>query len=96
MYLLLSRLGGIKPSRRSLLIGSVLGAVIAGVFKVLMASIISWSVDKPEYGSFAVPIAILVVLWFQSLGLYLSASVTAGVAATRAVQANDGDGEGDG
>ena len=70
VYLLLSRLGGIKPSRRSLLIGSVLGAVIAGVFKVLMASIISWSVDKPEYGSFAVPIAILVVLWFQSLGLY--------------------------
>ncbi len=89
MFLLLGRLGGIKPSRRSVLVGALVGAVIVGVFKAVMARIISWSVDKPEYGSFAVPISILVVLWFQSLGLYVAAAITAGVATTRAVYGAD-------
>lgn len=82
MALLLGRLGGIAPARRPLLVGSVLGAVVIGLLKALMATIISWSVDKPEYGSFALPIAILVVLWLQSMALYAAASLTAGTAET--------------
>ena len=93
MALLLGRLGGISPSRRSILIGAAVGAVIIGLLKLLMASIISWSVDKPEYGSFALPIAILVVLWLQSMALYAAASLTAGIAETRNVYgAEDDDG----
>ncbi len=90
--LLLGRLGGIAPSRRSLLVGAVVGAVAIGLLKALMATIISWSVDKPEYGSFALPIAILVVLWLQSMALYAAASLTAGTAETAAVHTTeDGD-----
>jgi membrane protein len=82
LALLLGRLGGIRASRRSILTGAVVGGVVIGVLKALMATIISWSVDKPEYGSFALPISILVVLWLQSMALYASASITAATAET--------------
>jgi membrane protein len=82
MVLLLGRLGGIRPARRPLLVGAVVGAVVIGLFKALMAVIVSWSVDKPQYGSFTIPIAVLVVLWLQALGLYASACLTAGAADT--------------
>lgn len=85
--LLLGRLGGIAPSRRSVLVGAVVGAVAIGLLKALMATIISWSVDKPEYGSFALPIAILVVLWLQSMALYAAASLAAGTAETAELHA---------
>ncbi|HKY13683.1 MAG TPA: hypothetical protein VJM33_02070, partial [Microthrixaceae bacterium] len=68
------------PSRNAILSGAIVGAVIVTIFKVLMASIIAWSVDKPQYGSFAIPISVLVILWFQSMGLYAAASLTAGTA----------------
>jgi membrane protein len=80
MFLLLSRLGGIRPPTRALLWGSVLGAIVIGALKALMGTIVAWSVDKPQYGSFAVPISILVVLWFQSLTLYAAAATTAATA----------------
>jgi membrane protein len=82
MVLLLGRLGGIRPPRRPLLVGAVVGAVVIGVLKALMAVIISWSVDKPQYGSFTIPISVLVVLWLQAMGLYAAACLTAGTADT--------------
>lgn len=82
MALLLGRLGGIRPPGRPLLVGAVAGAVAIGVLKALMAVIISWSVDKPQYGSFTIPIAVLVVLWLQSMVLYGAACLTAGTAET--------------
>jgi len=80
MFLLLSRLGGVRPPTRALLIGCVLGAVAIGLLKALMGTIIAWAVDKPQYGSFAVPISILIVLWMQSLAMYVAAATTAGAA----------------
>ena len=79
-FLLLTRLGGIRPPLRAALIGAALGAVAISLLKALMATIVAWSVDKPQYGSFAVPISILVVLWFQSLALYVAAATTAATA----------------
>lgn len=78
--LLLSRLGGIRPPRRPVLTGAVLGGVTATALKAAMAALVAWSLRKPQYGSFAVPIAALVVLWFQALGLYAAAAVTAATA----------------
>ncbi|MCB0970143.1 MAG: YihY/virulence factor BrkB family protein [Acidimicrobiales bacterium] len=80
MALLLGRLGGIRPPRRALLVGSLLGAIVITALKALMATIVAWSADKPQYGSFALPIAVLVVLWLQSTALYAAACLTAGVA----------------
>ena len=50
------------------------------MLKSLLAVIISWSIAKPEYGAFAAPIAVLLILYLLTLMLYASASVTAGVA----------------
>ena len=80
MALLLGRLGGIRPPTRALVIGSVIGAVVITLLKQLMATIVTWSADKPQYGSFALPIAVMVVLWMQSTVLYAAACITAGAA----------------
>ncbi len=76
--LLLSRMGGIRPPRRALVLGSVVGALLIGALKVLMSTIVAWSLDKPQYGAFALPIAILVVLWLQAMALYAAAALAAG------------------
>lgn len=78
--LFLGRLGGIRPAGRAVVVGAVLGAVLIGLLKALMATIISWSVDKPEYGAFALPISVLVILWLQSMALYAAAALTAAAA----------------
>lgn len=77
---LLSRLGGIRPPTRPLRAGAVVGGLTATVLKMLMGVLIAWSLRKPQFGSFAVPIAALVVLWFQALGLYAAAALTAAAA----------------
>ncbi len=82
--LLLSRLGGIAPGRRALLPGALLGAVIITALKALMAVIVSWSVGRPQYGSFAVPVTVLVVLWLQAMALYAAAALTASTACSLA------------
>lgn len=87
--LVLSRLGGIRPARRPLLTGAVVGGLTATVLKAAMAAIVAWSVRKPQYGSFAVPIAALVVLWFQALGLYAAAALTAATAEVAPVRRRD-------
>jgi membrane protein len=77
MWLLLTKLGGVRPSRRATVVGATVGAVAIGLLKVVLSSVISWSLDKPQYGAFALPVAILVVLWLQAMALYGAASLTA-------------------
>ena len=80
MYVLLGVLGGIRPDRHARLIGAATGAVVVGVLKYFMGFIIAWSISKPQYGSFAMPITVLFVLYLLTLSLYASASLTAGIA----------------
>jgi membrane protein len=80
IYLLLGVLGGIRPERRARVIGALVGAAVVGVMKYFMGFIIAWSISKPQYGTFAVPITVLFVLYLLTLSLYASASLTAGIA----------------
>ena len=80
IYLLLSYLGGIRPSRRARAIGAGVGAVITEVLKTAMAFPVGYTIDQPEYGALAAPIGILFVLYLLSMALYGSAALTAGVA----------------
>lgn len=80
VWLMLGHLGGIKPARRPRLIGTAVGAVGIEVLKYLLSAIIGWSVNKPQYGAFAAPIAMLLVLYLETLVLYLAACITAGIA----------------
>jgi membrane protein len=80
VWLMLGHLGGIKPARRPRLIGAALGAVGIEILKYLLSFIISWSVGKPQYGAFAAPIAMLLVLYLETLVVYVSACLTAGIA----------------
>ncbi len=57
-----------------------MGAVGIEILKYLLSFIIAWSVSKPQYGAFAAPIAMLLVLYLESLMLYTAASITAGMA----------------
>ena len=78
--LMLSRLGGIVPARRAVLPGALLCAVVITLVKMLTGVIVGWSVDRPQYGSFAIPVTVLVVLWIQAMALYAAACLTAGIA----------------
>lgn len=90
VYLILGHLGGIRPSRRALLTGATVGAVGIEILKSVMASIVAWSVAKPQYGAFAVPITVLFVLYLLTVVTYVAASLTAGVAeAAGAGEANE-------
>ncbi|MGV1006446.1 MAG: YihY/virulence factor BrkB family protein [Candidatus Nanopelagicales bacterium] len=80
IYLMLSRLGGLKPSRRPRIVGATLGAVGIELLKALMSRIVSWSVSKPQYGAFATPITILLILYLQTMVLYGCACVVAALA----------------
>ena len=84
MHLMLGRLGGIRPARAPLLVGAAVGAVAIEVLKQVMALLVSFVIDKPQYGALAAPIGILFVLYLQSSALYLVASLTAALAEVRA------------
>lgn len=79
IWLLLGLLGGIKPKPRPRIIASVIGAVAALAIKNLMSAIISWSLDKPEYGALAIPLALLFVFSLLSTVLYSAAAIVAGI-----------------
>ena len=79
-YILLANLGGIRPAKRAVVIGSLVGAVVFELLKLLMATLITFTIDKPQYGAMTAPIGILFVLYLQSLTLYALASLTAGIA----------------
>ena len=82
LYLMLGHLGGIRPPRRARLIGSAAGAVAIEVLKQLTATIVSWSISKPQYGAFAVPITMLLILYLLTVSTYLAAALTAALAET--------------
>lgn len=83
MYLLLGRLGGIRPARIPLVVGAAVGAVVIEVLKQVMALLVGLVVAKPQYGALSAPIGILFVLYLQSFALYLVASLTAALAEVR-------------
>jgi membrane protein len=80
VHLVLSHLGGIRPSRHALRAGAAFGAVVIEVLKAVVTVLIALTVSKPQYGAVAVPIGVLFVLYLQSLTLYSSAALAAGVA----------------
>jgi membrane protein len=80
VYLILGRLGGIRPSRRARLVGAAAGAVAIEVLKTAMTLLVALTIDKPQYGAFAAPIGVLFVLYLQSMALYGCAALTAGIA----------------
>jgi membrane protein len=83
VHLMLGRLGGIRPARTPLLVGAAVGAVVIEVLKQVMALLVSFVIDKPQYGALAAPIGIMFVLFLQSSALYLVASLTAALAERR-------------
>ena len=84
VHLMLGRLGGIRPARSPLLVGAAVGAVTIELLKQVMALLVGFVVDKPQYGALAAPIGIMFVLYLQSAALYLVASLTAALAEVRA------------
>ncbi len=80
VYLILANLGGIRPARVPLVIGALVGMVLIELLKLLMSTIIAFTVAKPQYGALAAPIGILFVLFLQAMTLYAAASLTAGIA----------------
>jgi membrane protein len=80
LHFMLSRLGGVRPPQRALRIGAGSGAVLFEMLKYLMAYVIAWSLNKPEYGAFAIPITFLLVLYGAALALYAIGALTAAIA----------------
>jgi membrane protein len=80
VWLILGHMGGIKPDPIARRTGTVVGAIGIEILKYLLSFIIAWSVSKPQYGAFAAPIAMLLVLYLESLVLYVAASITAAMA----------------
>jgi uncharacterized BrkB/YihY/UPF0761 family membrane protein len=79
LWILLGTLGGIRPHNRPRLIASMVGAVAIGVIKQLLDLIITWSLDKPQYGAFAAPLAALFVFSLLANVLYYTAALAAGI-----------------
>jgi membrane protein len=80
VYLVLGRLGGIRPPRDPRLIGAIVGALVIEVLKQAMALLVNLVIAKPQYGALAAPIGIMFVLYLQSTALYGVASLTAALA----------------
>lgn len=83
LWILLGRLGGIRPYRGPRLIASLIGAVAVGAIKQLLEVIVAWCLDKPQYGVFAAPLAILFVLSLLATVLYASAALAGGISDRR-------------
>lgn len=80
VYLLLGNLGGIRPPRHARALAAGVGAVVIEILKNLMTILVGFTIDKPQYGAFAAPIGVLFVLFLQSIALYASAALAAGIA----------------
>jgi membrane protein len=81
---MLSWLGGIRPPWQPRLIGAAVGAVALEILKAATAAIISWSLGRPQYGAFAVPITLMLLLYLMSTAVYAAACLTAVLAVRRA------------
>ena len=80
VYVVLGWLGGIRPPKRAHRIGAVVAAILLEGLKHLSATIVSFSLSRPQYGALAVPITILLVLFLFATIIYLAASLTAVIA----------------
>ena len=80
VYIVLGKLGGIRPPRSAQLIGAALGAIGIQLLSIPMGFIVSFSVDKPQFGALTTPIGVMLVLYLNTLVVYGSAAVTAGIA----------------
>lgn len=80
MYLVLGKLGGIRPPTRALGIGAVAGALVVQILRIPMAWILEFSIDQPEYGALAIPIGVLLVIFLNANAVFGSAALTAGIA----------------
>ncbi len=80
VYLILSNLGGIRPSAKSLRIGAAVGGLAVTVLKSVAGLVVAWSIARPQFGAFAAPITVLFVLFLQTSAVYGAACLTAGVA----------------
>lgn len=80
VYLILGRLGGIRPPTKSLLLGSIAGAFAIQILRVPMAWILEFSIDKPQYGALAIPIGVLLVFYFNTNAVFGAAALAAGFA----------------
>lgn len=83
IYLLLGSLGGIKPQAVPRRIGAGIGALVIELLRFAMAGVVAWAIDRPQYGAFAVPIAIMLVFFLQCLVFYFCAAVVAAMAEYR-------------
>jgi len=79
LWILLGMLGGIRPLKRPRMIACLIGAVLIGLLKQLMDAIVTWSLDKPQYGALALPLATLFVLSLMATVLYGSAALVGGI-----------------
>ena len=50
-----------------------------GLIKQLLEVIVAWSLDKPQYGAFALPLAVLFVLSMLTSVLYVCAAIAGGI-----------------
>ncbi|MFN8124957.1 MAG: YihY/virulence factor BrkB family protein [Candidatus Nanopelagicales bacterium] len=80
LYLLLSHLGGIRPPRRAVVTAAAFGAVGIEILKHLMGLIVAWSIAKPQYGAFAVPITTLLVLYLLTMVAFGAAALAGAIA----------------
>lgn len=81
--LVLSRLGGIRPDLTSLRWGALVGAILFEIMRFAMVYIAQWALARPQYGAFALPVAILFVIYLQWLLFFFIASLTAAMASFR-------------
>lgn len=80
VYVVLRRFGGIRPPRRPAVIASAAGALAIQLLRIPMALVLQLSVDKPQYGAFAAPIGVLLVLYLNTLVVYAVGALCAGIA----------------
>lgn len=79
LWLLLGLLGGIRPEPRPRKIAAGAGMIGMALVKALLGAIMAWALDKPQYGVFAAPLAVLLILQLFSLVLYVSACLAAAI-----------------
>ncbi|ARZ68319.1 membrane protein [Streptomyces albireticuli] len=87
MLYVLSRLPGVLPPRRRLVVGALLGAVGFELLKLLLSSYLQGVAAKSMYGAFGTPIALL--LWIN-----FTAKLTLFCAAWSATPSKSADGQG--
>lgn len=80
VYIVLGKLGGIRPPRHAHLVGAALGAIGVQLLSIPMGFIVSISVDKPQFGALTTPIGVMLVLYLNTLVVYGAAAITAGIA----------------